>query len=194
MNNKFKFLCSMTIATALLAAGVAMAASAEKIDADSNAAIVVFKDDVNGAEVFLNQAAGYLIFPRVIKVGIGIGGETGEGALRVGGKTVDYYRTSAGSFGFQLGAQAKSIVIAFMTKEALEKFRNSSGWKVGIDGSVALIDLGAGKTIDTGNIKDPVVGFIFGAKGLMYNLTLEGSKISKLDKGEKPVEADEETE
>jgi lipid-binding SYLF domain-containing protein len=194
MHNKLKFLCSMAIATALLAAGVAMAASAEKIDKDSDAAIVVFKDDVNGAEVFLNQAAGYLIFPRVIKVGIGIGGETGEGALRVGGKTVDYYRTSAGSFGFQLGAQAKSIVIAFMTQEALDKFRNSSGWKVGIDGSVALIDLGAGKTIDTGNIKDPVVGFIFGAKGLMYNLTLEGSKISKLDKGKKPDEADDETE
>jgi lipid-binding SYLF domain-containing protein len=184
----------MTIATVLLAAGVATAASAAKIDKDSDAAIVVFRDDVNGAEVFLSQAAGYLIFPRVIKVGIGIGGETGEGALRVGGKTVNYYRTSAGSFGFQLGAQAKSILIAFMTKESLDKFSNSSGWKVGIDGSVALIDLGAGKTIDTGNIKDPVVGFIFGAKGLMYNLTLEGSKISKLDKGEKPDEADDETE
>jgi lipid-binding SYLF domain-containing protein len=194
MHNKLKFLYSMAIAIALLAAGVAMAASAVEIDKNSDAAIVVFRDDVNGAEVFLNQAAGYLIFPRVIKVGIGIGGETGEGALRVGAKTVDYYRTSAGSFGFQLGAQAKSIVIAFMTQEALDKFRNSSGWKVGIDGSVALIDLGAGKTIDTGNIKDPVVGFIFGAKGLMYNLTLEGSKISKLDKGEKPDEADDETE
>ena len=194
MHNKFKFLCSMTIATALLAAGVAMAASAAKIDKDSDAAMIVFQADVNGAGVFLNQSAGYLIFPRVIKAGIGIGGETGEGALRIGGKTVDYYRTSAGSFGFQLGAQAKSIVIAFMTVEALDKFRNSSGWKVGIDGSVALIDLGAGKTIDTGNIKDPVVGFIFGAKGLMYNLTLEGSKISKLDKGEKPAEADDETE
>jgi lipid-binding SYLF domain-containing protein len=194
MHNKLKFLYSMVIATALLAAGVAMAASAVEIDENSNAAIVIFRDDVNGAEVFLNQAAGYLIFPRVIKVGIGIGGETGEGALRVGGKTVDYYRTSAGSFGFQLGAQAKSIVIAFMTQEALDKFSNSSGWKVGIDGSVALIDLGAGKTIDTGNIKDPVVGFIFGAKGLMYNLTLEGSKISKLDKGKKPDEADDETE
>lgn len=194
MHNKFKVLCSITIATVLLAAGVATAASAAKIDKDSDAAIVVFRDDVNGAEVFLSQAAGYLIFPRVIKIGIGIGGETGEGALRVGGKTVDYYRTSAGSFGFQLGAQAKSILIAFMTKESLDKFRNSSGWKIGIDGSVALIDLGAGKTIDTGNIKDPVVGFIFGAKGLMYNLTLEGSKISKLDKGEKPDEADEEAE
>jgi lipid-binding SYLF domain-containing protein len=182
MNNKFKLLCSTMIAMALLFAASAMADSAEEIDKDSNEAIAAFRDDVNGSEVFLNQAAGYLVFPRVIKVGIGIGGETGEGVLRVGGKSVDYYRTSAGSIGFQLGAQAKSIVIAFMTKESLDKFQNSSGWKVGVDGSVALIDLGAGKTIDTGNIKDPVVGFIFGAKGLMYNLTLEGSKIHKLDK------------
>jgi len=163
-------------------AGSVLAASSAEIDTNANKALEVFREDVNGADVFLNQAAGYLIFPRVIKVGIGIGGETGEGALRVGGQTVDYYRTSAGSFGFQLGAQAKSIVIAFMTPESLKKFRDSSGWKVGVDGSVALIDLGIGKTIDTGNIKDPVVGFIFGSKGLMYNLTLEGSKFSKLDK------------
>ena len=158
----------------------ALADSAEEIDAAVNESIRTFEKDVNGAEVFLNQSAGYLVFPRVIKVGIGIGGETGEGALRVGGKTVDYYRTSAGSFGFQLGAQAKAIVIAFMTKEALEKFQNSKGWKVGVDGSVAVIDIGAGKSIDSGNIKDPVVGFVFDSKGLMYNLTLEGSKISKL--------------
>lgn len=160
----------------------ALADSAEEIDAAVDESIRTFQKDVNGAEVFLNQSAGYLVFPRVIKVGIGIGGETGEGALRVGGKTVDYYRTSAGSFGFQLGAQAKAIVIAFMTKEALDKFQNSKGWKVGVDGSVAVIDIGAGKSIDTGNIKDPVVGFVFDSKGLMYNLTLEGSKISKLNR------------
>ena len=160
----------------------ALAASAEKIDREVDKTIVTFKEEVNGAEVFLNQAAGYLVFPRVIKVGIGIGAETGEGALRVGDTTVDYYRTTSGSIGAQLGAQAKSIVIAFMTKESLDQFRNSSGWKAGIDGSVALIDLGAGKTIDTNNVRDPVVGFIFGSKGLMYNLTLEGSKFSKLDK------------
>jgi lipid-binding SYLF domain-containing protein len=172
--------CSMFIAV-LLTSSV-LAASAAKIDRESDKALQVFREDVNGAEVFLNQAAGYLIFPKVYKAGIGIGAETGEGALRVGGQTVAYYRTSAGSIGFQLGAQAKSIVIAFMTKESLQKFRDSSGWKVGVDGSVALIDLGAGKTIDSNNIKDPVVGFIFGSKGLMYNLTLEGSKFSKLDK------------
>jgi lipid-binding SYLF domain-containing protein len=156
--------------------------SAAVVDAKVDDALKNFDREVNGSEVFLGQAAGYLVFPRVIKVGIGIGGETGDGALRVGGKTTGYYRTSAGSFGFQLGAQAKSIVIAFMTKESLDKFVNSSGWKVGVDGSVALIDLGVGKSINSANIKDPVVGFIFGAKGLMYNLTLEGSKIAKVER------------
>ena len=149
---------------------------------ESDKALQVFSEQIDGADVFLSQAAGYLVFPRVIKVGIGVGAETGEGVLRVGGSTVAYYRTTSGSIGLQLGAQAKSIVIAFMTRESLDKFRNSEGWKVGVDGSVALIDIGAGKTIDSNNVRDPVVGFIFGSKGLMYNLTLEGSKFSKLDK------------
>jgi lipid-binding SYLF domain-containing protein len=182
MKNITKVFATAGVLIALVFGNSAMAASAEEIDAKADEALQAFQKEVNGADVFLEQAAGYLIFPRVIKVGIGVGGETGEGALRVGGKTVSYYRTTSGSIGFQLGAQAKSIVIAFMTKEALDKFQNSEGWKVGVDGSVALIDLGAGKTIDSTNIKDPVVGFIFGSKGLMYNLTLEGSKFSKLDK------------
>ena len=171
----------LTVALASIPVCV-LADSAAEIDQAVDEAVRTFKQDVNGAEVFLDQSAGYLVFPRVIKVGIGIGGETGEGALRVNGATVDYYRTVAGSIGFQLGAQAKAIVIAFMTPESLSGFRESSGWKVGVDGSVAIIDIGAGKTIDSTNIKDPVVGFIFDSKGLMYNLTLEGSKFTKLDK------------
>lgn len=182
MKKILRILCSTITIVVLLLPAVTSAKSGAVLDIEVDETIGVFKDEVKGAEVFLNQAAGVLIFPRVIKVGIGIGAETGEGALRVRGQTVDYYRTIGGSFGLQLGAQAKSIVIAFMTKEVLEKFQNSEGWKVGVDGSVALIDLGAGKTIDSHNIKDPVVGFIFGSKGLMYNLTLEGTKISKLDK------------
>ena len=182
MMNHSNILRIAALFVTLFFSATVFAASAEKIDRESDKAVQTFREEVNGAEVFLAQAAGYLVFPRVIKVGIGIGGETGEGALRVGGTTVDYYRTTAGSFGLQLGAQAKSIVIVFMTREALDKFRNASGWKVGVDGSVALIDIGAGKTIDTNNIKDPVVGFIFGSKGLMYNLTLEGTYFAKLDK------------
>ena len=137
---------------------------------------------IDGATSYLGIAKGVLVFPKVYKAGIGIGGEYGEGALRIGGRTVDYYSTAAASFGFQLGAQAKSIVLIFTNEEALKKFRDSEGWKVGVDGSVALVDIGDGKAVDTTNIKDPVVGFIFGQKGLMYNLTLEGSKFTKLDK------------
>ncbi len=159
------------------------ATSATSLNRQANDALGVFSQQVNGADVFLNQAAGYLVFPRVIKAGaVGVGGESGEGVLRVGGSTVAYYRTTSGSIGFQLGAQAKSIVIAFMTREALDRFRNSEGWRVGVDGSVALVDVGVGKTIDSDNVRDPVVGFIFGSKGLMYNLTLEGTKFTKLDK------------
>lgn len=166
----------------LLTPLTASADTAAELDGKVDEAIRTFQSEVDGADVFLRQSAGYLMFPRVIKVGIGVGVETGEGALRVAGRTAAYYRTTSGSFGFQLGAQAKSIVIAFMTKESLAQFRSSSGWQVGIDGSVALIDLGAGKQINNANIKDPVVGFIFGAKGLMYNLTLEGTKISRVQK------------
>lgn len=182
LKKTFRVVLVATSMLALLAPSYAAAASAAEIDVRVNEAIKRFQAEVNGGEVFLEQAAGYLVFPRVIKVGIGLGAETGEGSLRVRGRTAAYYRTTSGSFGLQLGAQAKSIVIAFMTNESLAKFRNSAGWQVGVDGSVALIDLGAGKQINTGNIKDPVVGFIFGSKGLMYNLTLEGTKISKIDK------------
>ena len=173
---------ALALVASLIGSIDAVAASAAKIDENVDKAVVTFRDEVNGGDVFLSKAAGYLVFPKIYKAGIGIGGETGEGALRVGGNSVGYYRTTAGSFGFQLGAQAKSVVIVFMTQEALEKFQKSSGWKIGVDGSVAIVDIGAGKSVDTSNIKDPVVGFFYDAKGLMYNLTLEGTKISKLDK------------
>lgn len=160
----------------------AWAGSAAEIDAGVNDTLARFSKEVSGGDNFLKSAKGVLVFPKVYKAGIGIGGEYGEGALRIGGKTVDYYSTAAASIGFQLGAQAKSIVILFMEDNALKKFRDSEGWKAGVDGSVALVDIGAGKELSTQTIKDPIVGFVFGQKGLMYNLTLEGSKFTKLDK------------
>lgn len=165
----------------LLAAAPAQASSAAKIDRQVDQTLETFRK-MEGAKPFLGIAKGILVFPKVYKAGIGVGGEYGEGALRMGGKTVDYYSTAAASFGFQLGAQAKSIVVLFTDEAALKSFRESEGWNVGVDGSVALVDIGIGKNLDTTNIKDPVIGFIFGQKGLMYNLTLEGSKFTKLTK------------
>ena len=172
---------SVALIALFLSAAPVHAASAAEIDHEVEKTLEAFQK-IEGAKAFLPIAKGVLVFPKVYKAGIGIGGEYGEGALQVGGKSVDYYSTAAASIGFQLGAQAKSIVVLFTNESALKKFRESEGWKVGVDGSVALVDLGAGKAVDTTNIKDPVIGFIFGQKGLMYNLTLEGSKFTKLDK------------
>jgi lipid-binding SYLF domain-containing protein len=160
------------------------AAAAKDIDAKVDAALGRFLGEVRGAKEFLQSAKGVLVFAGVIKAGIGIGGEYGEGALRIGGQTVDYYSIASASIGLQFGAQKKDTVLVFMEEQSLTKFRRSSGWKAGVDGSVVLIDIGAGKSIDSTNIKDPIVAFVVGQKGLMYNLTLEGSKISKLKRSD----------
>ena len=118
--------------------------------------------------------------PNVYKAGFGLGGQYGEGALRVGGKTVNYYNLVAGSFGFQLGAQKKSIVLLFMEDSALKKFRDSNGYKVGVDASVAVITVGAEGEIDSNTMNKPVVAFVIDQKGLMYDLSLEGAKFSKI--------------
>jgi lipid-binding SYLF domain-containing protein len=162
--------------------GPALAASAKEIDAGADEALVLFEKDVKGGKGFLASSKGMLVFPKVFKGGAGFGGEYGEGALRIGGKTVDYYSTLQGSFGFQLGGEIKTIVIVFLDAEALKKFQSSEGWKAGVDGSVSLATLGAGGVIDTNTMKDPIVGFVLGQKGLMYNLSFEGTKFTKLDK------------
>lgn len=160
--------------------GMAFADTAKEIDVSVDVTLERFKKEIPGADSFIKKAKGALVFPSVIKAGFGIGGEYGEGALRVGGKTVEYDSTMAASIGFQLGAQSKSIILVFTKDNALKQFRNSDGWKAGVDGSVALVSLGMGDSLDTTNVKDPIVAFIFGQKGLMYNLTLEGSKFSKI--------------
>ena len=150
------------------------------IDISVDMTLEQFNKDIKGGDEFLKSAKGVLVFPSVIKAGVGVGGEYGEGALRIGGKTADYYNTAAASIGFQLGIQSKRIIIVFMQDDALKKFRESKGWEAGVDGSVALIEVGTGGTIDTTTIKDPIIGFVFGNKGLMLNLTLEGSKYTKI--------------
>ena len=177
----FSFLLLFAIVL-LVVPGRGEAASAQEIEIGVTATLKQFKEEVNGGTAFLASAKGVLVFPRVYKAGMGIGGEYGEGALQVNGKTVDYYSTVAGSIGFQLGAQRKSVVVVFMTGKALEAFRASEGWKAGVDGSVAIAEWGVGEDINTVDFKDPIVGFVFNNKGLMYNLTLEGSKFTKIIK------------
>jgi lipid-binding SYLF domain-containing protein len=156
------------------------AGSSYQIDRAVRATLDQFSFQVGSSRELARKSYGILVFPAVVKAGFGFGGEYGEGALLVRGRPAEYYNTLSASFGFQLGIQAKSVIIMFMTPDALYNFYSKDGWKIGVDGSVVLITIGAGGAIDTNTIRSPVIGFIFDQKGLMYNLTLEGSKISRI--------------
>ena len=158
------------------------AKTAKEIDASVDVAIERFYKQVKGAKEFVKTSKGMLVMPNVVKGAFIVGGEYGEGALRIGRKTVDYYNTVSGSIGFQIGGQSKDIILLFMTDEALNQFRASKGWEAGIDGNVALISVGAGERADTTTLKDPIVAFVFDAKGLIADISLKGAKFTKLDK------------
>ena len=171
---------TMIALSMLISPAQAVAKSSEQIDIEATAALEAFKKDVKGGEAFLQKAKGVLVFPTIFKAGVVIGGDYGEGALRIDGKTVDYYSSASASIGLQLGAQNRTVIIVFLEQAALDQFRASTGWKAGVDGSVALVEWGAGASLDTVKMSDPIVGFIFGNEGLMFNLSLEGSKFTKL--------------
>ena len=175
-------IASLLVAVGLFSAASSDAATAAEIDAGADAALDRFKKDIEGAAKLLESAKGVLVFRRVYEAGFIVGGEYGEGALRINGKTVDYYNIAAGSLGFQIGAQAKTIILLFLQEPALKQFRASSGWKVGLDGSVAVITVGRGEAVDFTKLNDPIVAFVFDNKGLMFNISLEGAKFTKIER------------
>ena len=176
------WLLMAALAAALLVPPAAQAAGKEEIDARVRAAKATLFTEEPLAKELAAKAAGMLVMPRVIKAGFGIGGEGGDGALQVNGSTVAYYRTAGVSFGFQLGGQAKSQVLLFMTEEALNSFQTSEGWEVGVDGSVALVNIGAGADLDSHTLQSSIIGFVFGNKGLMYDLSLEGARYWQIER------------
>jgi lipid-binding SYLF domain-containing protein len=137
--------------------------------------------EVHGSRELVRKANGVLVFPNVLAAGLVVGGEYGRGVLRTGGQTVNYYSLTTLSVGFQAGAQSKAVVLLFMSKESLDKFRNSRGWTAGVDGSVAVIKVGANGEVATNTVNSPVQALVLTNAGLMANLNLEGTKISKLD-------------
>lgn len=175
-----KYTIALIIFVSTLFCGQIQAASKAEIDATSQETMSEFYKYSPAGKALAAKAAGILVFPKVIKAGFGLGGEYGEGSLMIGGAPSAYYATAGASFGFQMGAQIKSQVILFMTSAALKEFRNSEGWKAGVDGSVAIANYGVGGDIDTKTMEQPVIGFIFSNKGLMYDLSLEGSKFTQI--------------
>ena len=181
-----KLFAKLTRVAAFLTLGMMLsptilhAMTAQEIDTKTEIALERFKEQVFGADEMLKRAKGVLIFPRVIKGGFVFGGEYGEGVLQVKGKKVDYYNIISGSWGIQFGIQTKAVFLIFMEESALRSFQASNGWQVGVDGSVALIKVGASASVDTTKTNEPILAFVLGQKGLMWNLTMEGSKFNQI--------------
>jgi len=169
-----------SIAPATLVSTQAVAATAHEITVEAEPALTQLYNLDPVARQLGRSAKGILVFPKITKAGIGIGGSYGEGVLYVSGKPVRYYSVSSGSLGVTLGAQAYSQVIMFMTDEALQAFQASNGWEAGINGTVVGVDVGAGDASSTLNAGAPIVGFIFGQKGLMVDASFGGMKYTPI--------------
>jgi lipid-binding SYLF domain-containing protein len=175
-----------TTGLTLLALGAttfALGASKHQINERVTTTLSQF-DSFNGANKTLSdKAVGILVFPRVTKGGVGVGAEFGEGSLLVNGKTVGYYSVGAGSVGLTLGLAEHSEIIMFMTQSSLDKFTAADGWSIGADAGITVVSGGANGAISTETDHKPILGFVFAEKGLIGDLSLEGSKISRIKTG-----------
>ncbi|HEX3380608.1 MAG TPA: YSC84-related protein [Paraburkholderia sp.] len=156
------------------------ASKRQSIDASVDGTMSRLFTTVPGSRELVSKARGVLVFPSVLQAGFIVGGQYGEGSLRVGGATVGYYSTVSGSFGLQAGAQSKALIFLFMTQDSLDKFRNADGWSAGVDASVALVKVGANGAVDTNTATAPVQVFVLTNAGLMGDVSLQGTKVSRL--------------
>jgi lipid-binding SYLF domain-containing protein len=175
--------CIVVLGTMVLPT-VSQAATAQAIDESADKILQQFKTTHQGADAALKQAKGVLVFPQIIKGGVIVGGSYGEGALRIGGKSVAYYSIGSGSVGFTFGAQSQAVIILFMKQAALDKFRTDArtdnSYQVGVSGDITAVNLGAGGAVASSALNNDIVSFVMDQKGLMVNLSLQGSKITKL--------------
>ena len=158
----------------------AKADSAAEIDRQVDAALQMLHNKIPKAKELSEEAKGILVFPDVLKAGLIVGGQYGEGAMRVKGKTVGYYRTAAATYGLQAGAQSFGYALIFLSDAALEYLQNSSGWEIGTGPSIVVVDEGLAGSLTTTTAKDDIYAFFFDQEGLMLGLGLQGTKITKI--------------
>ena len=127
------------------------------------------------------KSKGVLICPAVIGGSFVIGAEHGKCVLRSNGTTRGYYSTTAASIGWQAGGQSKAVIYVFSSQDAYNKFVNSDGWSVGADASVAVGKAGANGSVDTSTLDAPVSSYVLTNTGLEAGVSVQGSKISKIN-------------
>ena len=155
--------------------------AAARIDRDVDASLKNLFDTTPAARVLAKHAKGILVFPSVVKAGFLGGAQYGKGALRQSDQTVGYYNLVAGSYGLQAGVQAFDYALFFMTPSALDYLDRSEGFELGVGPTIVVVDAGVAKSLSTTTLKDDVYAFIYDQRGLMAGLSLEGSKITRIN-------------
>ena len=174
-------LVTLTVLTILLCSPTILRAQkAAKLDMNVTQATAKLYASSAAAKRLSTVAKGILVFPSVKKAGFIVGGQYGEGALRLAGKTTGYYKTTAASFGLQAGGQKFGYAMFFMTPGALEYLNKSDGWEIGVGPSIVVVDEGVARSLTTSSARDDIYVFFFGQKGLMAGLGIQGSKISQI--------------
>ena len=160
----------------------ASAATAADLDKDSQQALQTLYKTEPVAETLSRTAKAILVFPNIVKAGLVFGGSYGEGELIEGSKVVDYYNSVTGSWGLQIGAQSYGYAVFLMTDDAVKYLKESKGWELGVGPTVVVVDEGVAKNLSTSSLKDDAYAFIFSQQGLMAGVSIEGTKISRIDR------------
>jgi lipid-binding SYLF domain-containing protein len=160
----------------------ASAATAEDLDKDSRQALQTLYKTEPVAETLSRTAKAVLVFPNIVKAGLVFGGSYGEGELIEGSKVVDYYNSVTGSWGLQAGAQSYGYAVFLMTDKAIQYVKDTKGWEIGVGPTVVVVDEGVAKNLSTSSLKDDAYAFIFSQQGLMAGVSIEGTKISKINR------------
>ena len=186
MYSKRNNLLALVLATASIAAmsvmSLATAATAEDLDKDSHQALQTLYKSQPVAETLSHTAKAVLVFPNMVKAGLVFGGSYGEGVLMKGSKVIDYYNSVTGSWGLQIGAQSYGYAVFLMSDKAVKYVEETKGWEIGVGPTVVVVDEGVAKNLSTSALKDDAYAFIFSQQGLMAGLSIEGTKISRIDR------------
>jgi lipid-binding SYLF domain-containing protein len=177
---------AMALATALSLsfASAAQAASAEDLNRDSAQALRHLTETNRTANDVARNARAVLVFPNIVKAGLVFGGAYGEGTMMKGRRVVDYYNSVSGSWGLQAGAQSFGYVVFLMNDKAIDYVERTDGWEIGVGPTVVIVDEGAAKNLSTSTLKDDAYAFIFNQQGLMAGVSIEGTKISRINRGD----------
>jgi lipid-binding SYLF domain-containing protein len=175
-------MCAAVAAAIAVPAPRAVAASASQLSRDSRAALDRLVATQPAAKMLAREAKAVLVFPKMVKAGFMFGGQIGEGVLIKRGKPVGYYSSVSASYGFQAGIQNFSYALFFTTDDALRRLDASQGFEVGVGPSLVIVDEGVARSLTTTTLASDVYAFIFGQRGLMAGMGLQGTKITRIAK------------